>query len=370
MTHIELISLMNRHKKVIDQAYKGEIASGIDTALFEAEIFNKIGDRIVLNEAYIQFINTMLKRVEYGVIFGKYAEELQQIVTYKKRFLETSDKTYLNRIRKGIEDVFLKFKRRDSDISVLISRIVHENALSLEVILDDAEHILLQMQELSSASTQTYDIFSKEIVGLTKEIDDLIIDVKIDIQRYSDNLHKYIHRLNGFILRTKQRKEQNNKIAALAQKIMADDATELEALLRSDHEALHHTFGNTKKYKIKTLPSQRDIDNDRFSVILRQIFILEPHKVLKSPQTTYKRQEVEDKVVLNYQKLIDDIRRDMPEDLFEFILNHNEIEKFDALQIKRSEAFKAFLMTVSEHREHTKIDDGFGSHHIRRVTWI
>ncbi len=370
MTHIELISLMNRHKKVIDQAYKGEIPSGIDTALFEAEIFNKIGDRIVLNEAYIQFINTMLKRVEYGVIFGKYAEELQQLVTYKKRFLETSDKTYLNRIRKGIEDVFLKFKRRDSDISVLISRIVHENALSLEVILDDAEHILFQMQELSNASTQTYDIFSKEIVGLSKEIDDLIIDVKIDIQRYSDNLHKYIHRLNGFILRTKQRKEQNNKIAALAQKIMADDASELEALLRSDHESLHHTFGNTKRHKIKTVPSQRDIEQDRFSAILRQIFTLEPHKAIQAPQTIYKKQEVEDKVVLNYQKLIDDIQRDMPEDLFEFILNHDEIEKFDAVQIKRSEAFKAFLMTVSEHREHTKIDDGFGSHHIRRVAWI
>ena len=370
MTHIELISLMNRHKKVIDQAYKGEIPSGIDTVLFEAEIFNKIGDRVVLNEAYIQFINTMLKRVEYGVIFGKYAEELQQLVTYKKRFLETSDKTYLNRIRKGIEDVFLKFKRRDSDISVLISRIVHENALSLEVILGDAEHILLQMKELSNASTQTYDIFSKEIVGLNKEIDELIIDVKIDIQRYSENLHKYIHRLNGFILRTKERKEQNNKIAALAQKIMVDDASELEALLRSDHEALHHTFGNTKRHKIKTVPSQRDIEQDRFSAILRQIFTLEPHKAIKAPQTIYKKQEVEDKVVLNYQKLIDDIQRDMPKDLFVFILNHDEIEKFDAVQIKRSEAFKAFLMTVSEHREHTKIDDGFGSHHIRRVAWI
>lgn len=370
MTHIDLISLINRHKKVIDQAYKGEIPSQIDSTLFEAEIFNKIGDRVVLNEAYIQFINTMLKRVEYGVIFGKYAEELQQLVTYKKRFLETLDNTYLSRIRKGIEDVYLKFKRRDSDISVLISRIVHENALSLEVILDDAEHILLQMQELSNASTQTYDIFSKEIVGLSKEIDDLIIDVKIDIQQYSDNLHKYIHRLNGFILRTKQRKEQNNKIAALAQKIMSDDASELEALLRSDYGALHHTFGNTKRHKIKTVPSQIDIEQDRFAVILRHVFTLEPHKTVKAPQKIYKEQKFEDKVVLNYQKLLEDIQSNTPEDLFEFILNHDEIEKFDTVQTKRSEAFKAFLLTVSEHREHTKIDIGFGSHDIRRVAWI
>jgi hypothetical protein len=100
------------------------------------------------------------------------------------------------------------------------------------------------------------------------------------------------------------------------------------------------------------------------------MFTLEPHKVVKAPETIYKNQELEDKIVLNYQKLLQDIKSDMPEDLFEFILNHDEIAKFDTVQTKRSEAFKAFLMTISEHREHTKIDIGFGSHHIRRVAWI
>ncbi|HIP14704.1 MAG TPA: hypothetical protein EYG74_04375 [Sulfurimonas autotrophica] len=370
MTHIELIKLINRHKSVLDLAYRGEIHGEVDAELFEAELFTKIGDRIVLSEAYIQFVDTMLKRVEYGIIFGKYAEELQQLVSYKKRFLDTNDRTYLERIRKGIEDVYLKFKKRDSDISVLISKIVNENSLSLEVILDDAENILLQMQELSDASTQTYDILSKEIVDLGKEIDNLIIDVKIDIQRYSDNLHKYIHRLNEFILRTKQRKEQNNKIAALAQKVMADNAFELEALLRSDHERLHHTFGNTKSYRIKTVPSCRDMEQERFAFIVRQMFTIQPHKVVVAPQVIYKQQEVENKAVLNYQKLLDDIQLDKPKDLFKFILNHAEIEKFDSKKVKHSEAFKAFLMTVSEHREQTKIEDGFGTHHIRRVEWI
>ncbi len=370
MTHIELISLVNRHKKVIDQAYKGEMPSRIDATLLEAEIFNKIGDRIVLNEAYIQFVNTMLKRVDYGVIFGKYAQELQQLVTYKKRFLESSDKIYLNRIKKSIEDIYLKFKQRDAEISALISKIVHENTLSLEVILDDAEHILLQVQELSSASTQTYEIFSNETVGLSRGIDELVIDVKIDIQRYSDNLHKYIHRLNGFILRTKQRKEQNNKIATLAQKIMTDDASELEALLRSDHKSMHHTIANTKRYKIKTVPSQTDIEHDRFSTVLNQIFTLEPHKIIKVAEAIYKQTEVEERVVLNYQHLIDDIYIDMPSDMFAFILNHEELEKFDEAQTKHSEAFKAFLMAVSEHKEHSKITDEFGTHRIRRVEWI
>jgi len=370
MTHIELISLLNRHKKVIDQAYRGEMPSHINTALFEAEIFHKIGDRIVLNEAYIQFVNTMLKQVEYGVIFGNYAQELQQLVSYKKRYTETGDKTYLSRMRKGIEDVYLKFKRRDSDINVLIANIVHENRLSLEVILDDAEDILSQMKELSGASTQTYEIFSKEIVGVSKEIDALIVDVKIDMQRYSENLHKYIHRLNGFILRTKQRKEQNNKIAALTQKIITNGAAELEALLRSNHESLHHTFGNIKRHKIKTLPASRDLEHERFGVLVGQLFSLQPPKAVKAPPTTYKPLEIEKRVVLNYQKVLEDIQKKKPDDLFAFIMEHGEVKKFEDDAQRRSEAFKAFLLTVSEQRAHTNILDEFGTHHIRRVAWI
>jgi hypothetical protein len=354
---------------MIDQAYRGEMPSHIDTALFEAEIFNKIGDRIVLNEAYIRFVNTMLKRVEYGVIFGNYAQELQQLVSYKKRFVETGEKTYLSRMRKGIEDIYLKFKRRDSDINVLIAKIVHENRLSLEVILDDAEDILSQMKELSNASTQTYEIFSKEIAGVGKEIDALIVDVKIDIQRYSENLHKYIHRLNGFILRTKQRKEQNNKIAALAQKIMANEAVEFDALLRSSHETLHHTFGNMKRHKIKTLPASRDLEHERFGVIMKQLFSLQPQKAVKAPPTIYKPLEMEKRVVLNYQKVLEDIKKQKPNDLYAFIIEHDEVKKFENKAQRRSEAFKAFLLTVSEQRVHTDIQDEFESHNIRRVTW-
>ena len=181
MTHIKLITLINKHKKVIYQAYRGEIPLEIDAALFEAEVFNKIGNRTVLNEAYVQFINTMLKRVEYGTIFGEYAKELRQLVEYKKRFLDTNNKTYLKRITKGIEEVYQRFNKRDSDIGLLIGKIVNENTLSLEVILDDAENILSQIQELSYASTETYDILSRDIVGLSAEIDNLLIEVKIDI---------------------------------------------------------------------------------------------------------------------------------------------------------------------------------------------
>ncbi len=369
MTHIELISLINKHKKVIDQAYRGEMPSEIDAVLFEAEIFSKIGDRIVLSEAYIQFINTMLKRVEYGTIFGEYAKELRQLVEYRKRFLDTNDKTYLNRIIKGIEEVYQKFKRRDSDVGLLISKIVHENTLNLEVILDDAENILSQIQELSKASTETYEILSRDIVGLSADIDDLLIDVKIDIQIYSENLQKYISRLNGFILRTKQRKEQNNKIAALAQKIMDDNAYELEALLRSNQDKLHHTLEH-KRGKIKTVPSQKDLDQERFGVILRQSLFSQPHKVIEAPKTIYTEQKVQNIVVVDYNGLLRDIQNKKPEDLFEFIVNHDEIDKLDTVEKKRSEAFKAFLMTVSEYRQHAKIENGFGSHKVRRVRWI
>ncbi len=370
MTHIALISLLNRHKKVIDQAYRGEVPSEIDEALFEAEIFNKIGDRIVLNEAYIQFVNTMLKRVEYGVIFGNYAQELQQLVSYKQRYHETGEKTYLGRMRKGVEDIYLKFKRRDSDISVLIAKIVHENRLGLEVILDDAEDILAQVKELSVASTQTYETFTTEIMGTEPSLDRLIVDVKIDIQRYSENLHKYIHRLNGFILRTRQRKEQNNKIASLTQKILEERAESLEALLRSSHSTMHHTIGALKRYKIRVVPAPKDMEHERFVEMVEGLLASYAPKPLKAPTTTYGEREVEQRVVLNYQRLLADVQREKPDDLFGFILSHREVKKFDEARAQMSEAFKAFLLIVAEQKEHTKIKEGFGPHHIRSVAWI
>lgn len=370
MTHLELITLLNKYKKVIDRAYYGETPSHIDSILFEAEIFNKIGNRIVLNEAYINFVNTMIKRVEYGVIFGNYTQELQQLVSYKKRYIKTKNKTYLNRMYKAIENIYLKFKRRDSDINILIAKIVHENKLSLEVILNDAENILSQMKELSAASTQTYEIFSKEIAGVDKEIDTLIIDVKIYIQRYSENLHKYIYRLNSFILRTKRRKEQNNKIAALAQKIISNESFELDALLRSDHEKLHHTFGNKKRHKIKTLPASQDLEHRNFGVLARQLFLLQPRKAIKAPMVSYKPLKITERTVLNHKILLRDIQEKKPDDLFMFILNHDEVKKFKDKIQRKSEAFKVFLLTVLEQEKHVNIQDKFNVYHIRRVTWI
>ena len=370
MTHIELISLLNKYKKVIDQAYHGETPSHIDTILYEAEIFNKIGNRIILNEVYIHFVNTMIKKVEYGVIFGNYTQELQQLISYKKRYFETKERTYLNRIHKAIEDIYLKFKRRDSDINILIAKIVHENRLSLEVILDDAENILSQMKELSTASTQTYEIFSKEIVGLNKEINALIADVKIDMQRYSENLHKYIYRLNSFIMRTKHRKEQNNKIAALTQKIILDESFELDALLRSRYEVLHHTFGNIKRHKIKTIPASQDLEHKYFGVLARQLFSLQPRKIVKAPTVSYKPLKISERIVLNYKILLRDIKKNRPSDLFIFILKHDEIKKFKDETQRKSEAFKAFLLTVLEQKKHIDIQDNFNTYHIRRVAWI
>ncbi len=368
MTHLELISLINRHKKSIDLAYNGEIPHNIDPELFEAEIFNKIGNRVVLNRAYIEFVDTMLKRVEYGVIFGNYTQELQQLVNYKIRYSETKDITYLNRIVKGIEDIYLKFKRRDSDISRLIAKIVHENRLSLEVILKDAEDILSQIEEISDASTKTYKILSKEIIGIDKEIDELIFDIQIDMQQYSENLHRYILRLNGFILRTKKRKRQNNKIASLAQKILANEDEELEAMLRSFYKNAHHTFGNKKRYKIKTIPRLQDMYDKKYKEVFENIFDIEPPKLPKAPSKEYKEPAVEKRVVLNYQRLLNDIKASKPNDIFEYILTHSEIKKFDKDRLQ--EAFKAFLLIVLEHKENIEITEEFGANNIRRIRWI
>jgi len=369
MTHIELISLLNRHKRVINQAYLGEIPTQIDKELFDAEIFIRINSRVILNESYIQFINAILKRVEYGIIFGDYQEELKQLVEYKSHFLQTKDRVYLTRIYKGIENIYLKIKRRDSDINTLVLKIIHENRLNLEVIVKDATDILSRIEELYSASHQTYNILSKDIKGLDYEIDSLILDVKLDIQIYSENLHKYIVKLSNFIRRSRRKREQNNKISSIAQRILLGDIDELEAFLRSDTKMFHHTIGVIKREKVKTSPAPKDIDSKNFQKLAEELFSFTPIKANKTPRIVYKKTQKNNKKILNYKKLLTDIRTTKPEDIFEFIFLHDEIEKFDESD-RLGEAFKTFLVIILEEKNNTKIQDSFNKYKTRRVSWI
>ena len=110
VTHLELISILNRHKETLDKAYKGRMPEEIDQDLIETGIFLKIGHSVFLNDAYKNFIDTLLKNAEYETIFGSYEKESKRLIYYKKRYLQTKERTYLIKIKKGIAEIYSKLK--------------------------------------------------------------------------------------------------------------------------------------------------------------------------------------------------------------------------------------------------------------------
>ena len=65
MKHSDLITLIYKHRDLIDRAFNGELIENIPKELLkEIPIFQEVAKRYELNDSYIQFANTMLKRVD------------------------------------------------------------------------------------------------------------------------------------------------------------------------------------------------------------------------------------------------------------------------------------------------------------------
>ena len=93
MKHIELIELLYKHRVLIDESFKGDDVSGIPVELIdEVAIFQRVAKKYELSDSYVQFANTMLKRVDANYRFGDYNEEIKLLIELKSDLLETGSK--------------------------------------------------------------------------------------------------------------------------------------------------------------------------------------------------------------------------------------------------------------------------------------
>ena len=59
---------------------------------------------------------------------------------------------------------------------------------------------------------------------------------------------------------------------------MDDNAYDLEALIRSNPERLHHTLEH-RCGKVKTIPSKKDLEQERFIMMVNQSLFSLPQRV-------------------------------------------------------------------------------------------
>ena len=107
MKHSELIKLVYKHANVIDRAYRQEEILNLHEDLLDSTLFIEINARYKLNRNYLNFVDSVLQRIDYSVIFGAYEKEYKELVKFKKRYEETQEESkrsfYVKSIEKLIE---------------------------------------------------------------------------------------------------------------------------------------------------------------------------------------------------------------------------------------------------------------------------
>lgn len=371
MKHLELIELLYKHRELIDSAFKGEALENLPTELTDdAAIFQKVAKKYELSDTYTQFANSILKRVDANYTFGDYNEEIKLLVRLKSDYIETKERLLLLRIKQLVKTLYKKIEQRDILINARINDIVNDNDLTIEQIIKDATDIDRRVTELIDAHSQNLKFLGKELRGLDEELDDTLIDIGLDMLTFTDNIYVYNARLSDFILRTQRRKKQNKKLSSLTNKILKEQDSELRSLILSHTQLYHHTLREKKSTSVKYLPSPIELSKTSFLNALEDLLKIKKVQRKTEARKPYEVAKTVELKVIKIEIIKKDLLQDKPNDIYCYILKHQEIQKFKDDQLDTSYAFKTYLTIMQESRENIIFEDDFNKNHIRIAKWI
>ena len=371
MKHIELLTLLYKYRKEIDRAFHGEPFEDLpDEITKEVPIFQKVAKKYELSDNYRQFANAMLKRVDANYRFGDYNEEIRFLIEQKGIFQETNDREILNRIKKLTRTLYMKIEERDSLINARINDIINDNDLSLELIIKDAKDVDGRITELIGAHNAILKVLGHELRGLDEELDELLVDIGIDLLPFTSNIHTFNSKLSDFILRTEKRKKENKDLMSLANKILKEQDYEMRALLLSGYQNYQHTLRERKNSSsIKSLPTSSELKTDSFLELLTKSIEIEKVERKASYKKPYQESQETIFKAVNIRKVKEDLKREKPHNIFDFILAHKEISKFKDEGDERIYAFKAYLTIIQDYREKITLKEEYMSN-IKVAQWI
>ena len=364
MKHIDLLKLLDRNSELIDRAYRGESIQSVDAELLDSTLFLKINKRYKLNKNYFNFADSILQRVDYSIIFGDYEKEYKELVKLKKRYLQTENEHYKKSIEHLIENLYEKFYNRDREIQILIQRLENDTSLEIDIVLENATDTLEKIYELIRANEQIGELFRKDLRGLAESIDTLLQSISISFLEYIQNIDKYIDQINRFIKKKKKRRVQNRQIAHLSNLILNEECLALDELLRVTSHKCYFTHPKSQKNRVYIYPDDGDIHRLKKGLleILTGVSVKPVKKV-----GLIKKQQQEKLDIINIDKIIIDLDFTKSEDVFLFIKEHQELQKYEGRSLV-DEAFKTYLALTTHKKVVFKTE--FNAYNIKVAKWV
>jgi hypothetical protein len=362
MKHKDLIKHLFEYQDIIDKTYIDKKPLGVvDKSLIDSTMFIKFGDGYRLNKAYIDFVNIILQRVDYNIIFGKYEQEYKEIIKLKNQY-QTEQKRYIiDSILKHIDSLYFKFFNRDKEILALIIKLENETSLDIDTLIFHSYNIVDKIEELIEANQKIGELFRVSLKNIHSDIDKLLRETNIDMLEFINSIDIYINRLNIFIIQTQNKRIQNKKLLQLSNSIIEENSSKLDNYLLENRQYLHHSIYKSQKNKISTVISSKDIPKLKSSIksILDSISSKTKPNPIKIKNQ--KQQKIE---FTNIDLIVSDLKSKKSDDIFEFIYNHTELkDKPD----RYNESFRCYIYILS--LSNIQITEEFNKFNIKVVKW-
>jgi len=344
MKHIELLNLLCKQRKILDEAYKQKKLISVPKELVEIGLFIKIDEYYYLNEIYLNFINTLLNRSEIDFVFEDFEKELKRLIEYKNEYFATKNSFYLDGLYNLSNKIFQGMKNRDKMILGLIVSFERDNIREIDILIKETTRILGEIENLIDINKKIANEFDTLKETALKEF---IKDILVEVVTLNRNIEKYLNRLKEFIIQTEKKRIFNKKLQKIANLILKEDARIEDFLKNKDFVV---------KEKIISVPDIIDME-----IVKRAVGKLFIKKEIKKVEI---KKPIEEVVrLIDVKKLIEKLPGSI--DVFKSVLDY--IEKKDKKFMV--ESVRVFVYVLNHYDKNIIYTDKFNEFNVRICKW-
>jgi len=347
MKHIELLNLLCRHRKLLDEAYKNRKLLSIPPELAEIGLFNKVGGYYYLNEIYYTFVDTLLARADFSYIAEDFEKELKKLIELKEEYKHNKTSYLRDLIFKLLNTIYQGMKNRDKRLLGLVEKLENDEVSELEFLIKEAKNILADVEEIMQKNESIVSVF--EEVMKFPDFREFIKDVLLEVIYLNENVDSYLKRLREFISQTERKRVFNQKLNKIAHMIINEDA-------KIDNFLITKKF--VFKRKIEYVPDSAYVNYDKVKEIVGKFT-----KERKIKHSHIKRDLQEVIALIDLKGLLHYVKGS--EDLFKSIIEY--VGKIDRELL--NESVRVFVYILNHYDKEVVYTKDYNEFNVRVVKW-
>lgn len=362
--HQKLIKLLYDNDELIDKIYKNPNSvhsSNIPPSLLEQGIILKLGEAVDINPFYRQFVNTILLKADYSILFGNFDEHSKELISLKKRYFETKNYGLIVKIKNLIHSLYMSVELQNKQIDALLNNMENQINIELDQLIHEASSLHDKVERYLNSIKKILRDLDDDLASIHMEIEEIIDNTNYTLEPYLSKIESYCDRFSDLIRISEEKKVLNQKLFSLRTMILQNNDDYLVDFLIENQDNIAFTLDEKNIF----LPSE-ETDLSKTISVLKNILSIPKPKIKKT--ITKKVSETRNIIYIDEEKIINDLEENGCDDLYLFLLNHPEIKKLEVSK-HNGEAFRVFMLFCINKEYPLFKNKDFNRSNIRRVSW-